>query len=388
MGRATCRFSDVDAVIDRAIEEKRIVGTVVMGACDGEVLYERAAGWADRDERKAMAPDTVFRYASLTKPVVTVCALGLVEQGLIALDDRVSRFLPYFTPRAPDERQPEILIHHLLSHSAGLSYRFQEPPGSEYHSLDISDGMDLRSFSLAENMHRLAKAPLAFLPGTSWRYSLATDVLGAALEEATQKPLPQLVFELVTGPLAMPDAAFAITDTSAQRRMATAYYNADPEPKALRDNEIVHLGYAAVRFAPSRIFRPDAYPSGGSGMAGTAKEFLRFLEAVRNSDSNLLTRKTWSLAMHDHVGARAETQGPGWGFGYGWALLSDQSQAGSPQSTGTLQWGGAYGHSWFVDRESGLSVVALTNTLFEGMAGAFPKDIRDAFYASRTPTWS
>jgi CubicO group peptidase (beta-lactamase class C family) len=115
-------------------------------------------------------------------------------------------------------------------------------------------------------------------------------------------------------------------------------------------------------------------------MAGTAGDFLRFLEAIRTGGAPILERETVDTMATDQVGPQAETQGPGWGFGYGWGVLVDPAATGTPQASGTLQWIGAYGASWFIDRVNGLSVVALTNTAFEGMSGAFPADVRNAVY--------
>lgn len=115
-------------------------------------------------------------------------------------------------------------------------------------------------------------------------------------------------------------------------------------------------------------------------MIGTASDVLRFLETIRTDGGVILSHSTVAEMVKDQVGMQAQTQGPGWGFGYGWAVLDDPELAHSPQSKGTMQWGGAYGHSWFIDPVKKLTVVALTNTAFEGMSGAFPTDIRNAVY--------
>lgn len=116
-------------------------------------------------------------------------------------------------------------------------------------------------------------------------------------------------------------------------------------------------------------------------MAGTAGDVLRFLETIRTGGAPILEKRTIETMVVDHIGSRARMRLPGWGFGYGWAVIVDPVPSSTPQAAGTLQWGGAYGHSWFIDRANGLSVVALTNTAFEGMSGAFPTDIRNAVYA-------
>lgn len=367
----------LDQVIDTALAEQRIVGAVVLVAKDGEVVYRRAAGLADREAGVPMRDDAIFRLASITKPIVSVAAMRLVEEGRLDLDAPMTRWLPDFRPALPDGSEPVITVRHLLLHTSGLSYGFFEPPDGPYHRLNVSDGLDQPGLSLAENLRRLAAAPLGFAPGTQWRYSLGTDVLGAVLEKAEGKRLPDIVRERVTAPLGMDSTDFAVVDGA---RLTQAYADGDPAPVLMTDGIVVSANGFAVTFAPSRILDPGSYPSGGAGMAGTAEDVLRVLEMIRRQGEPLLRPATVAEMAADHVGPQAETQGPGWGFGYGWAVLVDPAAANTPQAAGTLQWGGAYGHSWFVDRTNGISLVALTNTAFEGMAGAFPTALRDALY--------
>ncbi|MGP9766664.1 serine hydrolase domain-containing protein [Halomonas sp. AOP13-D3-9] len=367
----------LDAAINRAIAENRVVGTVVLVAQDGEIIYRRAAGQFDREAGSPMKEDAVFRLASITKPIVSVTLMRLVEEGKLTLDDPVTKWLPTFRPQLADGSQPVITLRQLLTHTSGLSYRFVEPIGSNYDRLNISDGLDQPGLSLDENLHRLAQAPLAFAPGEGWGYSLGLDVLGAVIAEASGKTLPQAVQEAVIDPLQLADTAFVPSDPS---RLATPYADGDPEPVRMTDGMAVPIWNSVARFAPSRAMNADSYPSGGAGMVGTAADVLRFLDVIRTGGEPILAPETVSAMMQDQVGAQAESQGPGWGFGYGWAVLDDPDAAGTPQSKGTIQWGGAYGHSWFVDPVNKLTVVALTNTAFEGMSGAFPMEIRDAVY--------
>lgn len=203
--------------------------------------------------------------------------------------------------------------------------------------------------------------------------------MGGVLEKIEGRVLPEIVREKVTGPLGLDDTGFAVRDTS---RLTKAYADGDPAPVPMKDGMTVPLYGAAATFARCRILDAGSYPSGGAGMAGTAGEVLRFLETIRAGGAPILSDKTCEAMVTDQVGPQAESQGPGWGFGYGWAVLDDPAATGTPQSPGTLQWIGAYGHSWFVDRANGISAVALTNTAFEGMAGAFPVDIRNAVYGA------
>ncbi|MGP2836203.1 serine hydrolase domain-containing protein [Serratia nevei] len=371
--------SRISDTIDTAHDEKRIVGAVVLVARRGEVVYHRASGWADRESAHPMREDAIFRFASVTKPLVAAATMRLVEQGVIALEQPVTRWLPNFRPRLPNRTEPVITLYHLLTHTSGLSYRFLESEGSDYHKLGISDGMEQPGLLLDENLRRLAAARLAFEPGTQWRYSLGLDVLGAVLEQATATSLPKLVSELVTAPLGMRDTAFVVAD---RKRLVTPYADGRPDPIRMTSGISIPLWDTAALFAPERILDSASYPSGGAGMAGSATDVLTFLEAIRKGGQPILKPETISTMMQDHVGMQAETQGPGWGFGYGWAVLGDPAANGTPQAKGTIQWGGAYGHNWFVDPENELSVVSMTNTTFEGMNGPFVAELRDAVYAN------
>lgn len=372
----------LDSVIDQAIAEKHIVGTVVMLSQDGELIYQRAAGFADREASVDMREDTIFRLSSLTKPIVTAVAMQLVEEGRLELDAPVSRYLPLFRPRLADGVEPVISLRQLLTHTSGLGYRFLMPPESVYHTLNISDGLDQPGLSLDENLHRLASAPLNFMPGERWDYSLGIDVIGAVIESVLDRSLADVVRERITEPIGMADTAFHITDLS---RLAKPYVDGKPEaPVVMTDGMAVHLNLPLfegwVRFDPSRVFHPSSYPSGGAGMAGTAGDMLCFLETIRTGGAPILKTETVAEMLRDQVGTAAQTQGEGWGFGYGWAVLADGQQSDTPQAQGTIQWGGVYGHYWFVDPVRKLTLVSLTNTTFEGMSGVFPFAVRDAVY--------
>jgi len=368
----------LDSVIDSAIAEKRIVGAVVLVARDGKIVYRRAAGLADREAGKPMTDDTIFNYSSVTKPIVTAAAMKLIEQGRISLYDPVTKWLPDFRPKLIDGGAPAITVRQLLTHTAGLSYRFTEAPGSDYDLLNISDGFDQPGLSREEFMRRLAATRLRYPPGHGWKYSLSLDVLGLAMERATGEPLPQLVERLVTGPLGMRDTAFRIAD----RSRASAYYvDHKPRPTRMVEGTIVPLQPGVLRFAPDRLDDPNSYPSGGAGMAGTAGDFLKFLEVMRSGGAPILKPRTVAAMMRAQVAAPI-AGAPGDGFGFGWAVLVDPVAATTPQSPGTIHWGGVYGHIWFVDPALKLSVVAFTNTTLEGLFGGFPSNVRDAVYAA------
>ncbi|TSC34389.1 serine hydrolase [Corallococcus sp. Z5C101001] len=370
----------VDAVIDRSLADKRIVGAVVVVAKDGKVVYRRAAGFADREAQRPMREDAIFRLASMTKPLVSVAALALVDQGTLSLEDPVTKWLPAFRPKLADGREPVITVRNLLTHTAGLTYGFNEAEGQRrYARAGVSDGLDNPpGLTLEENLRRLATVPLSNAPGEGWRYSVATDVLGAVVARAGGAPLPQVIERLVIRPLGMKDTGFRVTDGA---RLAVAYADGRPEPVRMAATQDVPFGVGAIHYAPGRALDDQAFPSGGAGMVGTAEDYVKFLEALRRGGAPVLAKATGERLGELEVGAEAQTQGPGWGWGLLSAVLVDPLKAHSPQGAGTLQWGGAYGHTWFVDSRNGLTVVALTNTAHEGMSGAFPGAVREAVYA-------
>ena len=223
------------------------------------------------------------------------------------------------------------------------------------------------------------RAPLLYPPGTCWGYSLAIDVLGAVIEQVCGQSLDKAVQALVTGPLGMDDTAFIARDAS---RLAAAYVNDTPVPRRMRDLDVVSAfeGAVGIRYAPARAFDAEAFPSAGAGMVGSAGDFLRLLEALRQGGNPLLPATLVAEMGRDQTGGLALPNAPGFGFGLGFSVLREPVLAASPESPGTWRWGGAYGHAWFVDPARGLSVVAFTNTLYEGMSGRFVTDLRDALY--------
>jgi CubicO group peptidase (beta-lactamase class C family) len=372
----------VQRVLQQALDQQRLVGAVVLVAQDGRLIYQQAQGWADRESQRPMALDTLFRLASVSKPIVCSAALVLVAQGRLALDEPISRWLPEFQPRLADGREAGITVRQLLSHRAGLGYRFAEADAhGAYAQAGVSDGLDASGISLAENLRRLAAVPLFFEPGTDWRYSLATDVLGALIERVQGVSLPEAVRQLVTQPLGMRDTGFLAHEPE---RLATAYVSDEPQPHRLAEGETVAFveGTIGVRYSPARIFDAQAFPSGGAGMVGSAGDLLRLLEALRQDGAALLPSELVEEMGRDQTAGLALPDAPGFGFGLGFSVLRDAQLAASPESPGSWRWGGVYGHSWFVDRARKLSVVALTNTLYEGMSGLFVTALRDAVYAS------
>ncbi|KQS83788.1 MULTISPECIES: serine hydrolase domain-containing protein [unclassified Rhizobium] len=364
----------LNEVIDEALQSGRITGTVVLGFQHGEPIFRRAAGFADREAGKPVTFDTIFRLASVTKPIVAAAALAMIDRGMMSLSDRVSGYLPWFQPKAPDGAAADISIHHLLTHTSGLTY----DPALEHLPADlaVNCGLSNTDLDFAGNFSRLNQLPLAFTPGTQWNYSIATDILGAAIAAVSRSSLEEAVVAHVAGPLGMADTRFHVTDV---QRLATPY--ADGNPVAIRmPDPYFPNGDAegSVGFSPSRIFNPHAYQSAGAGMAGTADDIMTFLEALRRGGKGVMKPETVGMALSNRIGDLRSD--PGCGFGYFGAVVLEPWAAMSPQSPGTVRWGGVYGHNWFIDPVQELTVLNMTNNAVEGCMGQFPDRIMRAVY--------
>ena len=375
--------SRVDAAIDAALAEKRLVGGVVLVAKDGETVYARAAGMADREAGRPVQLDTIFRYASLTKPIVSAAAMALLEEGAIELDAPVTRWLPDFRPKLADGTEPTITLKLLLTHTSGLIYDFMMPPESPYHQTGISNGFNKPGVTMEQQLERVAAWPLAFPPGAAWMYGVSTDVLGAVLQKAAGASLPEIVLAKVTGPLGMADTGFVPADPA---RLATAYKDGQPEPPRMAERDSVPFAVSPLNYAPDRYKDPKSFPSAGAGMLGSAPDFLKFLETVRQGGSPILGQRGVRGLTENAIDVPVVLAGPGVGFSLGWSILKDPAEAAAatgvpnPRSAGSWSWGGVYGGSWFVDPAQKLSVVILTNTAIEGMMGKVTADVGTAVY--------
>ncbi len=367
----------LDKIIDKALLDKTIVGTVLIVKQDGKTIYKRAAGLADKESKLPVRENEMFRLASMTKPVVAACALKLVEEGVLNLDEPITKWLPYFTPKTADGKTPKITIRQLLTHTSGLGYVFTEDPDGPYHKAKLTDGLAQDGLTLEENLKRLASVPLLFEPGTSWHYGLGIDVVGAAIEKATGKTLQETVKSKIAAPIAMKDLTFTVSKDQ-MKRLAVPYFNTPSGPQKMSERQNIPFSKSGFTICPGQAFNTKCYQSGGSGMIDTAADYANFLETVRLGGNNFQNLEM----LTNKVGNYSISMGPGWGFGYTGAVLLDPHAAKSPQSAGTIQWGGATGNQWFIDPVKKLSVVSLTNTTTAGMQGPYPDSIRDAIYES------
>jgi CubicO group peptidase (beta-lactamase class C family) len=368
----------IDAALQSALDEKRIVGAVIAVMQDGGIAHFKAYGLADREAGRAMTTDAIFRLASISKPIVTAAAMRMIELGKLSLDAAVTDWLPDFKPKAPDGSIPTIAIRHLLTHTSGLSYDFLQPETGPYNTIPVSAGI-AGDFTMEDNLARMVKAGLSFPPGAAWLYSVAIDVLGAIMAKIEGADVEGAVRTYVTGPLDMADTSFFVTDA---KRLAQPYANAAPEPVRIGDNfkQPFVPGCAPINLGVSRAFSRTAFQGGGGCMNGTAGEVVRFLDAVRAGGEPVLSRESTAAMMSNQIGPLRVIFDPtgNTAFGFGGSILLDPAASGSFLSPGSWQWGGVWGHSWFVDPTRRTTIVNLTNTTLEGMVGQVVRDVQQA----------
>jgi CubicO group peptidase (beta-lactamase class C family) len=341
------------------IDRERIPGAIAVVALGGHVEMFEALGRQDPQAGMAMKDDAIFRIYSMTKPIVSLAALMLAEEGVLQLSDPVSKYLPEFANQqvAVEEGgdlrlQPsrrDATVHDLLRHTAGLTYEFlgSNAVQRQYEAADIAN----RSRTNAEFCKVLAALPLADQPGARWQYSRATDVLGALVEVAAGQPLGALLQRRILGPLGMKDTAFAVPRDQ-WNRIAEPFAS-DPD-----------TGNAVVMLDAREVPR---FESGGGGLLSTAGDYVRFLQFMRNRGSlegtRLMSRKTVEWMTSDHVGAipvNGELLLPGYGFGLGFSVRLHAGLAPQPGSVGQYFWSGIGGTSFFVDPAEDLFAMLLT----------------------------
>jgi CubicO group peptidase (beta-lactamase class C family) len=370
----------IDLVVDQALAEKRVTGTVVLVSRNGEPVYSRAAGFADREAEKPTGFDTIFRLASVTKPITAATALALVDHGKLPLDSLVRDFLPYFTPKMENGEVPDIRIRDLLTHTAGFTYD-ATPPGKYPEDQRVDEGLSLGGLDFKANFTRLAAVPLTYRPATQWAYSTAIDVLGAVIATIEASSLDAAMRRYITGPLGMNDTGFSVSD---MERLATPYADASPEPVRMQSpHTVVSPDGWALHFNPSRLFNPAAYQSGGGGAVGTAGDMMKLFEAIRQGGSPILKPETAAAAMVNQIGDIPRRPGDeGLRFCFLGSVVEDETISVKKLPNRSVHWGGVYGNSWAIDPASGTTIVIMTNNAVEGCMGRFPEDIYDAVYGN------
>jgi len=355
----------LDATIDEtattAIGGNRIVGAVMLVSHRGQLVYQKAHGLADREAGREMAIDAIFRLSSVTKPIVSATILAMVDQGLLRLDDSIDRFFPEFRPRLPDGSSPRILISQLLTHTSGLAAG----------PLPWADGAEAV-------LGAIEGRPMLFAPGTAWSYGPSIDVLGAIAAKLVDGRPEDALRRFVLDPLGMSDTRFSVTDPT---RLAVPYGDSAEGPARMGDTHTVIAPWGGeVKYDPPRIFNSNVFQSGGGGMAGSARDIMTFLEAVRTGGGGVLRPETARLGLESQTPQLAQAGEPGWGFSYFGACLTDKTKTEHKGAVGTNRWGGIYGHHWVVDPVNELTIVSMSNTGLEGSDGRYRYETTDAVY--------
>lgn len=378
LGFDPARLARIDRHFARYVDDGRLAGWLAVVAREGRVVHVGSAGLRDAEAGLPVEPDTLWRIYSMTKPITSVAALTLWEEGAFELTDPIARWLPEFAdmrvytrgsalkPATVPAVEP-IRVWHLLTHTAGLTYGFHHA-----HAVDeayraagfewtMAPGLDL-----AACCERWGSLPLLFQPGSEWNYSHATDVLGRLLEVVAGTPLDAVLAERVLEPLGMRETAFHV-DPSDAGRLAALYVPDPASGRAVREDG---MGAAALA--------PPACLSGGGGLVSTAADFHRFqrmllgggeLEGVR-----VLGSRTAALAMRNQLpgGADleafgrplfAETSFAGIGFGLLGSVVLDPVATRTAGSAGEVAWGGAASTAFWVDPVERVSALFLTQLL-------------------------
>jgi len=375
VGMSTARLARLTGAFNKEIGEKKLPGVVMMIARKGRLVYATALGVRDPKGEEPMRTNTLFRIYSMTKPIVSVGAMLLVEDGVLLLSDPVSKWLPAFkdvkvwTANGEVAAERAITVQDLLRHTAGLPY------GELTQNATVKDALakaglfkpgvidfDARDMTPAEEVERLAKIPLLYQPGTVWEYSLASDLLGRLIEAVSGKRLADFLSERLFKPLKMNDTAFWVSEAN-QARLA--------EPFA-KD---------AIAGTPIKLIDVSKQPgndSGGAGAISSAGDYLRFAQMLANGGrldgERILSRATVRLMTSDQLGTRlplAPTPGgmvlgaSTYTIGLGFAVRPGDGVAPFPGSAGDFNWGGYAGTFFWVDPKE-----QLVATLMVQSAGA------------------
>jgi len=374
VGLSAERLGRIGVALKEEIAKGKLPGAVALVARKGRVAYFEAFGARDKAAGEPMNKDVVFRIYSMTKPLASVAAMMVMEDGRLVLTDPVSKFLPEFTklqvsvPKAdstfgrvtytlvPAEREPT--VQDLLRHTSGLAYgeiTVNAPVKEAYTKAGVFQPQGLpyesRGMTPAEQVAQLAKAPLAHQPGTVWEYSLAVDVLGRVVEAASGRRLGEFLEQRLFRPLKMSDTAFHVPADKMSRLAQTAPDN------------------------PVKVIDVSALPkndSGGAGAVSTAMDYARFAQMLLNGGqldgTRVLSRTTVALMTSDHL-ARIQTPvtpgelllgTPGYTFGLGFAVRQGPGVAGVPGSAGEFMWAGFAGTYFWVDPKEELVGVLMT----------------------------
>ena len=375
------RLKRIPQYFDGYIAKKKLPCVAVLVARGGQVAHLSFQGASELGAGKPIGEDTIYRIYSMTKPVTSVAAMMLFEEGAVRLDHEVFRYIPEFQDvmvygeggklRKPDR---PILVRDLFLHTSGLTYSFlvQTPVDEIYRQKGLEHFAwkgDLKSFC-----EELARAPLVFSPGEQWNYSNATDVLGRVVEVASGMSLDQFFQKRIFGPLGMKDTGFHVPEDRIERLMAC--YRRDPNTGVITQSD---AGGKASIYAKA----PNVL-SGGGGLASTIGDYLQFCLMLANGGElngvRVLSPKTLEFMTMNHLpGGKtlkdmgdktfSESRMDGSGFGLGWAVTTDVVATTQPGSVGAFSWGGMASTFFWIDPVEDLIVIQMTQLM---PSGAYP----------------
>jgi CubicO group peptidase (beta-lactamase class C family) len=356
VGLSAERLDRITQVLRADVERGRIPGAVVLVARKGRVAYLQPVGFRDKASGAPMTADAIFRIASMTKPIVTVAALSLYEEGRLLLSDPVSKHIPAFKDqkvgleRAAAER--EMTIQDLMRHTSGLTYG-NRGTTEIYKMYPQSSNESSVTLTMDEFIEKLSKAPLLYPPGTRWEYSLSTDVLGRVVEVVAGKPLGEVLAERVYRPLKMTDTTFLVP---ADKRARIA--------QGLPTHPDTGAEYKLVDPTVPRKF-----DCGGGCAVSTAGDYARFAQMLLNrgtlDGARVLSSRVVDFMTADHLGTISRgtfSALPGYTWGLGVAVRQDQGLAPMPGSAGDFFWPGAFATYWWADPKEQMVVVFMTQS--------------------------
>jgi CubicO group peptidase (beta-lactamase class C family) len=384
IGLSSARLARLGAVMAGEIERGRVPGAVALVARRGRLGYFESFGRRDAAAGAPMAKDAIFRIYSMTKPITSVAAMMLWEEGRFLLSDPIAKYLPDLSrldvarldvtidrdgeiERVPALRA--VSIQDLLRHTSGLTYEFRG--SGPVHKMYRSAKVDSRAQSNADQVATLGRMPLLYQPGTRWEYGRSTDVVGRLVEVLSGQTLSAFFEQHILAPLGMVDTAFHVPPRH-HSRLAEAF-GRDPD--------------SGLTVQLLEVRDPPNFQSGGGGLVSTAADYARFLQMLLNGGTldgrRLLSRKTIELMTADHLGpitGAPDLLLPGHGFGLGFAVRLHSGIAHVPGSIGQYFWGGLAGTTFWIDPAEQLFALMLIQA--PGLRDYYRTLFRDLVYSA------
>jgi CubicO group peptidase (beta-lactamase class C family) len=373
VGLSSERLGRIASSVQREIDSARIAGAVSLVARHGKIAYFKAFGQADKDAKKAMQTDNIFRICSMTKPITSIAVMMLYEEGRFTLNEPVSHFIPEFKemkvldpPHPQDRTSPPgalvsakrpITIRHLLTHTSGLTYQSNSRLGKKYYDLGIGHGIFPHEGNIGEAVKKLASLPLLFQPGDAWEYSLSDDVLGYLVEVLSGMTLDKFFQERIFKPLGMKDTGFFLPGEKLSRLAAAYSYSSEKGLQVIPANQTMQEEGGFVYSSDYPYRGPKTYFSGGGGLCSTAEDYYRFCQMLLNmgqlDGTRLLSRKSVELISQDHLQGKLDESGYGLGFG----VNSEARYLKELGSIGAYFWGGFFYTAFVIDPKEDMIVI-------------------------------